>query len=177
VQVVARQHSSGAAGHARPAALARAATGAGEHQVIGIAAWGELAADRLDHQRGQRYRADAGVALGAWLEATAEPAGLIAGGADLEHRQGSVEVDPAPAQPGQLAKAQAGAEQREHVVPPEQREPGQQPPGLLGGEGTPLGFSEDLLGIDSAFERRHLADRVGVDRSLVHGVLEDPERQ
>jgi hypothetical protein len=51
------------------------------------------------------HGADAGVAFGAGLEAAAEAAGLVAGGADLEHRDGSVEVDPAPAQPGQLAEA------------------------------------------------------------------------
>jgi hypothetical protein len=58
------------------------------------------ATDRLDHQRGQRHRADAGVALRSWFEAAAEPAGLVAGGADLKDRDGSVEVDPAPAQSG-----------------------------------------------------------------------------
>src|SRR4029453_2573069 len=76
--------------------------------------------------------------LGPRLEATAEPAGLIAGGADLEHGQRATEVDPAPAQPGQLTKAQAGAEQGRQVVPPEQREPGQQPPGLLRGRARRL---------------------------------------
>jgi hypothetical protein len=112
-----------------------------------------LAADGLDHQGGQGYRADAGVALGPGLEAAAEAAGLIAGGADLEHGQRSTEVDPAPAQPGQLAKAQAGAEQGPQVIPPEQREPGQQPPGLLGREGPPLGLAEDLLRVDPALGR------------------------
>jgi hypothetical protein len=43
--------------------------------------------------------------FGAGLEAAAEPAGLVAGGADLDQRDGAVEVDPAPAQAGQLAKA------------------------------------------------------------------------
>jgi hypothetical protein len=56
-----------------------------------------LAADRLDDQRREGHRADAGVALGAWLEAAAEPAGLVAGGADLEHRDGAIEMDPTPA--------------------------------------------------------------------------------
>jgi hypothetical protein len=97
-----------------------------------------LAADGLDHQRGQGHLADAGVALGPRLEATAEPAGLIAGGADVEHGPRSTEVDPTPAQPGQLTKAQAGAEQGGQVVPPEQRETPQQPPGLLRGERPPL---------------------------------------
>src|SRR4029450_10085957 len=40
---------------------------------------------------------------------------------------------------------QAGAEQGRQVVPPEQREPGQQPPGLLRGEGPTLGRTEELL--------------------------------
>jgi len=35
-----------------------------------------------------------------------------------------VEVDAAAAQPGELAEAQAGAEQADDVVPPEQREAG-----------------------------------------------------
>ena len=83
----------------------------------------------------------------------------------------------APAGPGQLAKAQPGAEQGQHVVPPEQRETGQQPPGLLRSQGASLGLTEDLLGIDPAPGWRHLADRVGVDRSLVHGELEDPQCQ
>jgi hypothetical protein len=99
------------------------------------------------------HGADTGVALGPWLEATAEPAGLIAGGADLEHGHGTVEVDPTPAQAGQLAKAQAGAKQSEHVVPPEQREASQQPPGLLGGKAAALDLAEDLFGIDPALDR------------------------
>ena len=49
-----------------------------EQQVLRVAARGKLAADRLDHQRGQGHRTDAGIALGPGLEATAEPAGLIA---------------------------------------------------------------------------------------------------
>jgi hypothetical protein len=157
--------------------MAGAAAGAGEHEVLRVVAERELAADRLNNQGGEGYRADAGVALGSWLEPAAEPASLVASGTDLKHRQGPVEVDPAPAQPGQLAKAKAGAKQGEHVVPPEQREAGQEPPGLLGGEGAALCLTEDLLGIHPAFGRWHLVDRVGVDRALVHGVLEDAPRQ
>jgi hypothetical protein len=63
------------------------------------------------------------------------------------------------------------------MIPPEQRETGQQPPGLLRGQGPPLDFPEDLLRINPALERGHLADRVGVDRTLVHGELEDAQRQ
>src|SRR4029453_14854786 len=91
--------------------------------------------------------------LGPRLEATAEPAGLITGGADLQHGQRSTEVDPAPAQPGQLAKAQAGAEQGRQGGPPKQRGPGQQPPGLLRGEGPTLGRTEDLLRVNPALGR------------------------
>jgi hypothetical protein len=108
-----------------------AATEPGEDQVFGVVAWGELAADRPHHQGREGNRTDAGVALRAGFEAAAEPAGLIPGGADLEHGDGPVEVNAAAAQPGQLAEAQAGAEQAGDVVPPEQREAGQQPPGLL----------------------------------------------
>src|SRR5829696_7071441 len=99
VQVVAGQHGPRASGHARSIAAARAASWAGEDQVLGVVAGWELAADGLDHQGGQGHLADAGVALGAGLEAAAEPAGLIAGGANLEHGHGTVEVNPAPAQP------------------------------------------------------------------------------
>jgi hypothetical protein len=121
VEVVARQHGPGALGHPDPAGPARAAAGAGEHQGRRVAAGWELAADGLDRQRGQGHRADAGVALGAWLEAAPEPAGLVTGVDDLEDGQGAVEVDPAAAQTGQLPEPQAGAEEAEHVVPPEHR--------------------------------------------------------
>jgi hypothetical protein len=47
-------------------------------------------------------------------------------------------VDAAAAQPGQLSEPQPGAEQAQHVVPPEQRELSEQPPGLLGVDSTPL---------------------------------------
>jgi hypothetical protein len=53
--------------------------------------------DRLDHHGGQGHLADAGVALGAGLEAAAEPAGLVAGGTDLQDGHGPVEVDAAAA--------------------------------------------------------------------------------
>jgi hypothetical protein len=48
--------------------------------------------------------ADAGVALGAWLEAAAEPAGLIAHVDHLEHGQGALEVDSSVAEAGELAE-------------------------------------------------------------------------
>ena len=63
------------------------------------------------------------------------------------------------------------------MIPPEQRETRQQPPGLLRGQGAALDLAENLLGIDPAPKRRHLADRVGVNRALVHRELEDPQRQ
>ena len=46
----------------------------------------QLAADRLDHQRSQGNLADAGVAFGTRLEATAEPTGLVASVDHLQHR-------------------------------------------------------------------------------------------
>jgi hypothetical protein len=66
------EHGSGPDGHVV------AAAGASEHQGVGVGTGRELAADRLDHQGGERDLADAGVALGAGLEAAAEPAGLVA---------------------------------------------------------------------------------------------------
>jgi hypothetical protein len=121
--------------------------------------------------------ADAGVALGPGLEAAAEPAGLIAGVDDLEHGQGPVEEDAAAAQPGQLPEPPAGAEQAQHVVPPEQRDLGQQPTGLLRGEGPALGTIQDLFGIGAASGRGHLADGIGIDGAFVHGELQDPQHQ
>jgi hypothetical protein len=59
-------------------------------------------ADGRDDLGGERDLADAGVALGPGLEATAEPAGLIAGVHDLEDGEGAVQVDAAAAQPGQF---------------------------------------------------------------------------
>ena len=137
---MARQHGAGALWHPGPARAAGAAARAGEDQRRRVATGWQLAADGLHHQRGQGKLADPGVALGPWLEAAAEPAGLIAGIDDLERGQGAVQVDAAAAQPGQLPEPQPGAEQAEHVVPPEQRELRQQPTGLFGGEGSALGL-------------------------------------
>jgi hypothetical protein len=81
----------------------------------------ELAADSLDHDGGERDLADAGVTLGVGLEAAAEPAGLVAHVDHLEHGWCSLEVDPPPAQPGELTEPQPGAKQNEHMIPPEQR--------------------------------------------------------
>ena len=59
-------------------------------------------------------------------------------------------MDPAAAQPGQLAEAQAGAEQGEHVIPPEQREAGRaagRPPrGCRRGAWPPQGPARDRPG-------------------------------
>jgi hypothetical protein len=152
---------------------ATTATRAGEQQGIGVAAGRQLPADRLHHQRGQGYLADAGVALGPSLEPAAEPAGLVAGGTDLQDRHRAVEVDAAAAQAGQLAEAQAGAEEGDDMVPPEQWEAGQQAAGFLGPERSTLGLAEDLLGVDSAPERRHPGNRVDLNGAFVHGELED----
>jgi hypothetical protein len=59
-------------------------------------------------------------------------------------------VDAAAVQPGQFTEAQAGAEQGEGVVPPEQREAGQQAAGFFGGERAAFGLPEDLLGVGAA---------------------------
>ena len=86
-------------------------------------------------------------------------------------------MDAAAAQPGQLPEPQPGAEQAQHVVPPEQRELGQQATGLLGGEGPALGLVQDLFGIGAPSGRGHLAHGIGVDGAFVHGELQDPQHQ
>jgi hypothetical protein len=53
--------------------------GTGEDQRVRVGIGRQLTTDRLDHQRSQGDLTDAGVALGARLEATAEPIGLVAG--------------------------------------------------------------------------------------------------
>jgi hypothetical protein len=121
--------------------VAGAAAGPGEQQGGGIAAGREAAADRLDHLGGL---ADAGVALGAGLEAATElTARLVAHVNDLQRWDGLVEVDAAAVQAGELADAQAGAEQGGDVVPPEQRETCQQLAGFLGGEGAAVAGPQD----------------------------------
>jgi hypothetical protein len=113
-------YGPGASWHPGPTGAAGAAARASEDQAGWVAAEWQLAADSLDDQRGQGDLADAGVALGSRLEAAAEPTGLIPGVDDLEHRQAPVEADTPAVQPGQLPEPQAGAEQTQHVVPPEQ---------------------------------------------------------
>jgi hypothetical protein len=63
------------------------------------------------------------------------------------------------------------------VVPPEQRELGEQPTGLLGGEGPPLGLIQHLFWVGAASWRGHPAHRIGVDGAFVHGELRDPQDQ
>ena len=63
------------------------------------------------------------------------------------------------------------------MVPPEQRELGQQPAGLLGGEGSALGLVQHLFGIGAASGRGDLAHWIGVDGRFVHGELQDPQDQ
>jgi hypothetical protein len=65
-QVVPRQHRPRADGDAVAAARA------GEDEDVRVGVGWVLAADGLDQQRGQRELPDAGVALGAALEAAAE---------------------------------------------------------------------------------------------------------
>jgi hypothetical protein len=86
-------------------------------------------------------------------------------------------VDAAAAQPGQLPEPQPGTEQTQHVVPPEQRDLGQQPTGLLRDEGPPLGLSQRLFEIGSTPGRGHLAHWIGVDGAFVHGELQDPQHE
>src|SRR5512132_987595 len=175
---VPRQHCAGALLDPGAAALSRAAAGPGEQQGGGIAAGWEPAADRLNHLGGQGDLADAGVALGAGLEAAAEvAAGLVAHVDDLQGGDGLGEVDAAAVQAGEFADVQAGAEQGGDVVPPEQRETGQQLAGFLGGEGATFAGSQNKVRVGAARGGRDLADRVGVDRALVDGELEDPQRQ
>jgi hypothetical protein len=88
-----------------------------------------------------------------------------------------VEVDTAAVEAGEFADAQAGAEQGDDVVPPEQGETRQQLPGFLGGEGPACAGSQDQVGVGAARGGGDLADRVGVDRALVEGELEDPQGQ
>jgi hypothetical protein len=127
---------------------------------------------------GQGDLADAGVAFGAGLEAAAGLAARLETDVDdLQAGDGLVEVDAAAVQAGELADAQAGAEQGDDVIPPEQRETGQQLAGLLRAKGAALAGPQDQIGISPAPGGGNLADRVGVDRALVNGELEDPQRQ
>jgi len=71
-----------------------ATAGAGEDQRVGVAVGWELPPDGLDKEGTQGELADAGVALGAWLEAAAElAAGLVAHVDHLEDGKGPIEVD------------------------------------------------------------------------------------
>jgi hypothetical protein len=85
-------------------------------------------------------------------------------------------VDATAAQPRQLPEAQPSAEQGGDVVPPEQRETGQQPAGLLRGERAAPHGAEHLLGVGAASGRRHPASRVGLDRAFVGGELQDAQQ-
>jgi hypothetical protein len=122
-QVVGGQRGPGAAWNAV------AAAGAGEHQLVGPGAGGELAADGLVDLLAHRHDADAGRALGLGLEAAAEPAGLIADLDDLDAPQ--LWEDAAAAQPEQFAAAQPGADLGEEVVAVERAAGGQEAAELL----------------------------------------------
>jgi hypothetical protein len=63
------------------------------------------------------------------------------------------------------------------VVPPEQRELGEQATGLFRGEGSAFGLVQDLFGVGAAPGRGDLAHGVGVDGAFVHGELQDPQDQ
>jgi hypothetical protein len=86
-------------------------------------------------------------------------------------------VDAAATQSRELAKPQAGTEQAEDVIPPEQGEAGEQLTGFLGSECSALGLAEHLVGVGAALGHRDLPDRVGVQGALIHGVLEDAQQQ
>ena len=81
------------------------------------------------------------------------------------------------AQSRELAELQAGAKQGEDVVPPEQGEAGEQLAGFLGSECSAPGLAEYLVRVGASLGYRDFADRVGVERALVDGVLEDAEQQ
>jgi hypothetical protein len=169
-KTVARQDRPCANGHAVPAA------GTGKDKSVRAGIGRQLTANRLDHQRSQWDLADAGVALGLGLEAIAEPTGLVTGVDHLQDRDRPIKVDPTRAQAGELPESEPGAEQTQHVVPPEQRETSKQSAGLLGGEGATLGVGEHLLGIHPTLWGGDLADRVGRDGAFILGKLEDAEQ-
>jgi hypothetical protein len=134
-----------------------------------------LAADGLDQQRGERELPDAGVALGAALEAAPElAAGLVAHLHDLEDGHRPVEVDPAAAQAGQLTEPQPGAEEDEDVIPPGKRDTAEQSASLFGGVGGAFGLPEQLLWIGVLLGGRGLAHRVPGNGALVLG-LQTPD--
>jgi hypothetical protein len=104
---------------------------------------------------------DAGVALGAGLEAAAKlSAGLVAHLDDLEDGNRPIEMDPAAAQAGQLTEPQARSEKGEDVIPPEQWNAAEESASFFGGEGAALGLPEQQVGVGAAFGWRHLAYRV-----------------
>jgi hypothetical protein len=76
------------------------------------------------------------------------------------------------AQSRELAEPQQG----QGVVPPEQGEAGEQLAGFLRGKGSAPGLAEHLVGVGAALGHRDLADRVGLEGALIHGVLEDAEQ-
>jgi hypothetical protein len=84
-------------------------------------------------------------------------------------------MDTTKAQAGELPEAEPGAEQAKHVVLPEQREPGQEPAGLLGGSAA-VGVGEDPVGVHPSLWGGHPADRVGGDGAFVLSQLQDAEQ-
>jgi hypothetical protein len=64
----------------------------------------------------------------------------------LDDGDGPVQAEAALVEAGELAEAQAGAEQGDDVVPPPQREVGEEQPGLVGGEGAAACLAEQRVG-------------------------------
>jgi hypothetical protein len=127
LEVAAGQHG------ARATRNVPAAARSGEDQRVGGRVGRQLAADRLDDLTGQGDLPDAGRALGRGLEPAAEAAGLTAHVDDLDDGDGPVQAEAAFVEAGELAEAQAGAEQGDDVVPPPQREVGEEQARLVGG--------------------------------------------
>jgi hypothetical protein len=134
-----------------------------------------LPADGLDDQRSQRQLPDAGVALGAALEAATElAAGRVAHLDDLEDGHRPIELDPAAAQASQLPEAQSSAQEDEDMIPPRQRHAAQQATGFFGREGATPGLPKQLLGRTplsrqgSSGARQDYAEPRGVVRMAWH---------
>ena len=121
----------------RPAAVSRAVTWSRGHCP------GEAGGGSPRPPTGPGGRADAGVALGAWREAIAEPAGLIAGGSTSStgiarpSGPGAGAARPAHQSAGRCRAGSTGDPTRTAGT-------SQQPPGLLRGERPTLDLTEDL---------------------------------
>ena len=91
-------------------------------------------------------------------------------GSTLEHESGAGAARPARQSADRCRAGSTGDPTRTAGNKPAAARP-------LRGERPTLDLTEDLLRVNAALGRGHLADRVGVDRALVHGELEDAQRQ